>query len=167
MDVERELLELVRQHYALLYRYAYRLAGSAADAEDLTQQTFLTAQRKLDQLREPGSAKNWLFTILRNTYLKSLRDRGREAVVSMECIAELGCDSEIELLPDQEELQAALAGLPEEYRTPLILFYFEEFSYKEIAEQMGTPIGTVMSRLARGKSYLRRRLATSPAGARP
>lgn len=167
MDVARELADLVRQHYALLYRYAYRLAGTAADAEDLTQQTYLTAQRKLDQLREPARAKNWLFAILRNIYLKDLRDRGRESVVSMECMAELGTEAESDGLPDHEELQAALLALPEEYRTPLILFYFEEFSYKEIAEQMGTPIGTVMSRLARAKSYLRRRLAESPAGARP
>jgi RNA polymerase sigma-70 factor (ECF subfamily) len=167
MDVARELGELVRQHYALLYRYAYRLTGSAADAEDLTQQTFLTAQRKLDQLREPKSAKNWLFAILRNVYLKDVRDRRRESFVSMECIAELGTGSDIEFLPDQEELQSALDALPEEYRTPLILFYLEEFSYREIAEQMGTPIGTVMSRLSRGKTYLRRRLAALPAGTRP
>jgi RNA polymerase sigma-70 factor (ECF subfamily) len=60
-------------------------------------------------------------------------------------------------------LQAALAELPEVYRTPLILFYFEEFSYKEIARQMGTPVGTVMSRLARAKSFLRRRLTRTPA----
>ena len=166
MDVARELVELVRLHYALLYRYAYRLAGSAADAEDLTQQTFLTAQTKLDQLREPERAKSWLIAILRNTYLKGLRDRGRATFVSLECVADPGNGHETELVFDQEELQAALDALPEEYRTPLTLFYFEEFSYKEISELMDTPIGTVMSRLARAKSYLRRKLSASPAGAR-
>src|SRR5688572_19324002 len=68
--------ELVRRHYALVYRYAYRLCGSAVDAEDLTQQAFLAAQEKLDQLREPECAKGWLCTIARHVYLKGFRGRG-------------------------------------------------------------------------------------------
>src|SRR4029077_2147279 len=69
----RKLTVLVERYYALLYRYAYRLTGSEADAEDLTQQTFLTAQAKWDQLREEDKAKSWLFTIARNAFLKELR----------------------------------------------------------------------------------------------
>src|SRR5579872_4290956 len=69
----RKLADLVEQHYALLYRYAYRLTGSEADAEDLTQQTFMTAQARWDQLRDETRAKSWLFTIARNAFLKELR----------------------------------------------------------------------------------------------
>lgn len=160
------LVELVEQHYALLYRYAFRLTGSAADAEDLTQQAFLTAQRKLEQLREPHRAKAWLCAIVRNTYLKNLRDRPPNPTVSLERTAEPTDESLAEARFEEQELQDALSELPEEHRTPLILFYFEEFSYREIADQMEVPIGTIMSRLARAKSHLRRRLTACEA-ARP
>ena len=153
-----QLAALVEEHYALLYRFAFRLTGSVADAEDLTQQAFLTAQRKLDQLRDPSRAKSWLCSILRNTYLRELRSRGSAASVSLANAPEPADEALDEVHFDEQELQHALQELPEEYRTPLILFYFEEFSYKEIAEQMQVPIGTVMSRLARAKSHLRRRL---------
>ncbi|MEX0716263.1 MAG: sigma-70 family RNA polymerase sigma factor [Planctomycetaceae bacterium] len=152
-----DLAMLVEEHYALVYRYACRLSGSACEAEDLTQQAFLTAQRKLDQLREPERAKGWLCAIVRNAYLKELRDGNGHAAVSLDRVAE---PADTENAPiDREELQAALNELPEEFRTPLILFYFEEFTYREIAERMETPVGTVMSRLARAKSHLRERLA--------
>src|SRR5579872_675753 len=68
-----KLADLVERYYALLYRYAYRLTGCEADAEDLTQHAFLTAQAKWDQLRDESKAKSWLFTIARNAYLKELR----------------------------------------------------------------------------------------------
>ncbi len=155
------LQELVEHHYEVLYRYAYRLTGRIADAEDLTQHTFLTAQRKLDQLREPEFARAWLFSIARNGYLKQLRSQPNSVAVSLDVIvepAEVGSD-EIEV--DSERLQHVLNDMPEDFRTPVILYYFQEFTYKEIAAQMELPIGTVMSRLARGKSYLRRRLAAS------
>lgn len=160
------LFDLVERHYALLYRYAYRLTGSEADAEDLTQQTFLIAQSKLDQLREADRAKSWLCTILRNVYLKELRGPSCVPAGSLESIVEpewRGAEPEF----DQEQLQNVLNDLPEEYRTPLILFYFQEFSYKEIAEQMGVPAGTVMSRLSRGKAYLRQRLLSPDAAPLP
>ena len=141
--------DLVDQHYALVFRYSYRLTGSAVDAEDLTQQVYLTAQAKLGQLRDAGNARAWLCTIARNSYLKSLRRRKNGAVVSLESVAEPVEELPAEIPIDSQELQAALDDLPEEFRTPLILFYFEEFSYREIAEQMDVPIGTIMSRLAR------------------
>jgi len=157
------LRHLVEQHYALLYRFAYRLSGSAADAEDLTQQTFLIAQRKLEQLRDPNHAKAWLCTILRNVFRKGLRDESPPGrVVSLELLAETAEEMPIHSTWDSEDLQSLLNELPEEFRTPLILYYFDEFSYKEIAEQMGVPLGTVMSRLARGKTHLRRLLLQHP-----
>lgn len=157
----RQLTELVEGHYAVIYRYAYRLTGRTADAEDLTQLTFLTAQRKLDQLRDPESARSWLFTIARNGYLKSLRSRPTAGQVSLESVGEVEDETYGELAVDGERLQQVLDEMPEDFRTPIILFYFDDFTYKEIAAQMELPLGTVMSRLARGKSYLRRRLASS------
>src|SRR5262245_8908871 len=150
---------LVDQHYQLIYRYAYRLSGSAATAEDLTQETFCTAQQKLSQLRDPASARGWLCTILRNHYLHGRRHEKSVSVVSLEgaaidAVQPTGSVVEI----DSDRLQQVLGELPESFRTPVILFYFEEFSYRQIAEQMSVPIGTVMSRLARAKGYLRSRL---------
>lgn len=157
-EPNQDLVELVENHYEMLFRYSYRLTGSAADAEDVVQQTFLTAQAKIDQLREANAARSWLFTIARNTYLKSIRDKVGQSV-SLESVLEPTQPVEPETEIDSEELQAVLNELPEEYKAPLILFYFQEFSYKEIAAQLEVPIGTVMSRLARAKSILRRRIA--------
>lgn len=154
-----QIEELVEWHYVLIYRYAYRLTGSHADAEDLTQHTFLTAQARLNQLREPESAKSWLCAIARNSHLKSLRGRSGSLVVSLDDVAEPAGALPEDLPIDEEVLQQALNELPEEFRSTLILYYFEEFTYKEIAAQLEVPIGTVMSRLARGKAYLRGRLA--------
>lgn len=154
-------VDLVNAHYEVLYRYAYRLAGNAADAEDVTQTTFLTAQRKLDQLREPAHARSWLFTIARNTFLKSIRSKPADPVVSLDAVGEPIQPEEQDLEIDSERLQSVLDELSEEFRTPLILYYFKEFSYKDIARQMDLPMGTVMSRLARGKAFLRRRLANT------
>lgn len=156
----RSVQKLVDEHYRSLFRYAFRLAGgSAADAEDLTQEAFCHAQMKLDQLRDPSRAKAWLFSIVRNAYLHRLRDRRNEKLVPLDWIGEVP-DRSCETLPDvePEQLQQALDELAEPFRTPVILFYLEEFSYREIAEQMDLPMGTVMSRLARAKGYLRAKL---------
>lgn len=152
------LTRLVEQHYAPLYRYAYRLCGSSAEAEDLTQQTFLAAAVKWDQLREADRAKSWLFAILRNQYLKGIRRESAFVWDSLDDMADSGSEEAVDSDVDSEQLQRALDELPEEFRSPLILFYFEEFSYLEIAEQLGIALGTVMSRLSRGRAYLRRRL---------
>lgn len=152
--------QLVEANYALLYRYAFRLSGSAAEAEDLTQETFCQAQTKLRQLRDWAKAKGWLFTILRNAYLHKVRDRKTENTVSLDGVGDLP-DRQADPLPeiDPRRLQEALNDLPEMFRTPVILFYFEDFSYRELADQMQVPIGTIMSRLARAKAFLRVRLA--------
>ena len=156
------IIELIEHHYQLVYRYAFRLSGSVAEAEDLTQETFLIAQEKGHQLRDPGNAKGWLCTIVRHEFF---RQRKRQQIVEihpLESVAEpteLLTDTKI----DEEKLQNGLNQLTEEFRTPLILYYFREMSYKEIAAAMDTPIGTIMSRLARAKSYLKRHLADSDA----
>src|SRR5947207_420058 len=161
---QRTVQRLVDDHYLPLYRYAYRLSGSAADAEDLTQEAFCKAQLHLAQLRDPARAKPWLFSILRNAYLHRARAQRQRPCVPLEGAGDVA-EALPESLPDvdPERLQQALDELPEVFRTPIILYYFEDFSYRDIAEQMDLPIGTVMSRLARAKAHLRGRLL--PAGA--
>jgi RNA polymerase sigma-70 factor (ECF subfamily) len=171
------LHQLIDAHYQALYRYAYRLTGSQADAEDLTQEAFGKAFTRLPQLRDPDRAKAWLFRILRNEYLHRVRDDRRHRLVPLDAVGDLPerpGDEKPDV--DKARLQQALNDLDEGFRTPIILYYFEDFSYRDIAEQMDLPIGTVMSRLARAKAYLRSRLAPSepeangteshPAGAR-
>lgn len=159
--------QLVDEHYVSLYRYAYRLSGSDADAQDLTQEAFCKAQEHLRQLRDPARSKPWLFAILRNAYLHRVRSDNHERCLALDEVGEVperlaGPLPEI----DPEQLQKALNELPEGFRTPLILFYFEEFGYRDIAEHLGLPLGTVMSRLARAKAHLRARLAPA-AGIQP
>jgi RNA polymerase sigma-70 factor (ECF subfamily) len=154
------LQTMIDAHYEALYRYAYRLSGSVADAEDLTQEAFGRAFTRAAQLRDPDRAKGWLFKILRNLYLHRVRDDRRHRVVPLDSVGDLpGREADEPPDIDAARLQQALDELDEGFRTPLILFYFEEFSYRDIAEQMDLPIGTVMSRLARAKTYLRAKLA--------
>ncbi len=156
---QRSLQKLVEAHYVSLYRYAYRLSGSREEAEDLTQDTFCQAQMKFYQLRDPNKAKSWLFSILRNNYLHRRRTNKQEPVLSLEWVGELAEPSDNSMPEvDSDQLQNALNALPEVYRTPIILYYFSEFSYRDIAEQMDLPIGTVMSRLARARAHLRSQL---------
>ena len=165
----RRLVEkLVEEHYQALYRYAFRLTGSPLEAEDVTQEAFCKAQSCWSQLREPGRAKAWLFSILRNAYLQRVRQRRHQAPLSLDDLGEVQ-EPPPEPLPEvgPEQLQEALGELPEDFRTPVILFYFEEFSYRDIAEQMDLPMGTVMSRLSRAKAFLRERLLPTPAAAGP
>ena len=154
-----DLTRLVAEHHAVLYRYAYRLSGSAADAEDLTQQVFLVAQARINQVRSPENVRAWLFAVLRNAWLKSHRRAepllAGNLELSLENIPE---EPPEESQIDREQLQQALDGLPAEFKTVLLMFYFEECSYREIAERLDLPIGTVMSRLSRAKSHLRTRL---------
>lgn len=154
--------ELIDEHYLALYRYAYRLSGNANDAEDLTQDTFGKAIGRLGQLRDVERAKSWLFRILRNAYLHRIRDDRRRKLIPLDGLDELvGREDTPPPEFDPATLQDALDELDETFRTPLILFYFEEFSYKDIAEQMDLPIGTVMSRLARAKGYLKTKLESN------
>ena len=155
-----EITGLVQAHHEELYRYGYRLAGNQPDAEDLVQQTFLVAQQKLGQVRDASCTRSWLFTVLRNHFLKTRRDRQRFAASQLEMeLDDLADDVPDELDVDTEALQAALDTLPDEYRVVLVMFYFEDCSYKEIAAQLEIAIGTVMSRLWRAKKHLRTQLA--------
>ncbi len=156
---EMDVAQLVADHHQAVYRYAYRLSGSVPDAEDLTQQVFLVAQQKLGQLRSHQSARSWLFAVLRNCFLKSVQRPQPIPAASLQ----LNIDNIPLRVPPPEEidgqrLQAALSELPETFRIVVLMFYFEDRSYREIAEELDLPIGTVMSRLARAKGHLRSRL---------
>ena len=155
LDIER----LVAEHYRGVFGYAYRLTGSVADAEDFTQRVFLTAQRKLGDLHNAESARSWLFTILRNCFWKTSQKRRPLLAGSLAMNLNTIPDHpprEPEI--DRERLQQVLNQLPERSRVVLAMFYYEDRSYREIAELLDLPIGTVMSRLARAKSQLRSKL---------
>jgi RNA polymerase sigma-70 factor (ECF subfamily) len=155
-----DIAGLIAAHHAPLYRYAYRLTGMGADAEDLTQQAFLIAQQKLHQLREAERAAGWLYAILRSCYLKWRRKR----FPMTSTLADLDMADVPQPVPelravDSEELQQVLGELHDDLRLILLMFYFEELSYKQIADELAVPIGTVMSRLSRAKQKLRERLS--------
>lgn len=164
---DQEFPQLVEAHYAPLYRFALSLTRRPADAADLTQQTFFVWATKGDSLREAAKAKSWLFTTL---YREFLRIRRRDARVSaIEDLAPAERDVP-DVGPDligRMDAPAVIAALQEiapVFREPLALFYLQDMSYLEIAEILAVPIGTVMSRLSRGKAHLRARLAEKSQG---
>lgn len=154
--------QLVDAHYAPLFRFALSLTRREADACDLTQQTFYVWATKGGALRDATKAKSWLFTTL---YREFLRGRRRDQrVTSIEDLppgeADIA-DEEIDRVRrmDGAMVLEALSGVDEVFRAPLTLFYVEDFSYVEIAEALEVPLGTIMSRLSRGKAQLRSALA--------
>ena len=159
--------QLVDAHYAPLYRFALSLARNPADAGDLVQQTFYIWATKGHALREAAKAKTWLFTTL---YREFLRGRRRDArSTSLEDLPPGGSELAAEEVDrvarlDAGVVLAALQEVDEIFRAPLTLFYLEELSYAEIAAALEVPIGTVMSRLSRGKAQLRAVLAKTGRG---
>ena len=161
--------QLVDAHYLPLYRFALSLAKNSADAGDLVQQTFFIWATKGHGLRETTKAKSWLFTTL---YREFLRGRRRDArATSIEDLppgeTEVAAE-EIDRVAkmDAASVVAALHKVDEVFRAPLTLFYLEDLSYQEIADALDVPIGTVMSRLSRGKAQLRAALVVEEAEAK-
>lgn len=152
-----EIAQLVSEHHASVYRYAFRLCGSEADAEDFAQEAFLFAHERLGQLRDASKARPWLLAIVRNCFRKKLRRRSPVTYVDFELdnLAADAPDSPFDL----ERLQAAIDDLPDEFRLVLLMHYFEFLPYRQIAEDLNVPIGTVMSRLARAKQRLRQAMS--------
>jgi RNA polymerase sigma-70 factor (ECF subfamily) len=162
------------RHLDALYRTALRMTRSEADAEDLVQETFIRAFRFRDQFTLGTNMKAWLFRILTNTFINTYRRKSAQPeVTDLEGVDEFSLyrrmaddraassspDPEAELLNSvvDTEVTDALEELPEKFRTTVLLDV-EGFSYKEIAEMLGIPIGTVMSRLHRGRKFLQKRL---------
>ena len=143
---------LVADYYRPLYQFAYTLTRDEADACDLTQQTFYIWANKGHQLREKSKVKTWLFTTLHREFLGSRRRQTRFPHIEVESIA---AELPVVQPPTVNQLDAghlleALAQLDELYQAPVALFYLQDYSYNEIAEILGVPVGTVKSRLARG-----------------
>ena len=156
---------LIDTWYDPLYRFALSLARNSDDALDLTQQTFARWAEKGATLRDEGKAKSWLFTVLYREFLDTRRLRRREVLGEAE--AALDRDpirtNSAETKIDAGAAMAALWQLEEIFRAPITLFYIENHSYKEIAEILDLPIGTVMSRISRAKEQLRQKLKDAPA----
>jgi RNA polymerase sigma-70 factor (ECF subfamily) len=158
-----------------LYRTARRLTRRPSDAEDLVQDTYLKAFRAADTFKAGTNLRAWLFTILHNTARNRARDRAREVVtfdsetVERASGAPGGPSSAAADTPEMllvretlaPELQDAIDALPEAFREAVWLRDVEEFSYAEIAEMLGIPIGTVMSRISRGRRMLFDRLSAT------
>lgn len=155
----------VEQFYEALYKFAFSLAGNESDAADLTQDTYRVLLTKGDAICDSRKVKSWLFTTLYRQFLGRRRHATRfpeTPVESAEWELPTITSSHADDL-DGSIVVAALQQLDEKYRAPLTLFYLEELSYKEMAGVLDLPIGTIMSRLSRGKEILRRRLqAPSP-----
>jgi RNA polymerase sigma-70 factor (ECF subfamily) len=165
-DFEREVMP----HTRLLYGVALRMARVEGDAEDLVQDTILRAYRFWDTFEAGTNCKAWLLRILTNSFRNRYREREREQEImdqAESCDAHLGQfqgqsprDAESALFGRMlsRDVEKALAALPTEFRLPVILADLEDLSYKEIAEVMECPAGTVMSRLYRGRKMLQKLL---------
>jgi RNA polymerase sigma-70 factor (ECF subfamily) len=165
---EREVLPLLPN----LYSAALRMTRNPADAEDLVQETYLRAYRGFSGFEEGTNLRAWMYRILTNTFINSYRKKQREPVTVQEDdidewylfdkLGESGVEPSAEAevirsMPD-EDVQKALEALPEGFRLAVLLADVEGFSYKEIAQILGIPIGTVMSRLHRGRRALEKAL---------
>jgi RNA polymerase sigma-70 factor (ECF subfamily) len=161
MSADLEFENLVKLYYSDLYRFGLSLTGNETDAADLTQETFYIWANKGHQLRNAASVKGWLFTTLHREFLKTCRRRNRFSNESV--------DERLEDLPnvpadcaaraDSQTLLRILGEIAEDFRAPLLLYYMEDLAYKEIADILALPLGTVQSRIARAKIQLLRRLS--------
>lgn len=171
-DRSREFEEVALVHLDALYRSALRLTHNRVEAEDLVQETCLRAFGNFHRFNPGTNCRAWLFTILRNAFLNRLRQGAREVLEGDSAAWELVSDTMTESgstrgHPEEEFLQTVLHGdvdralkaLPLVFREAVILADLEGLSYKEIAQVLGCPIGTVMSRLSRGRALLRESLS--------
>ena len=150
--------EVARDHGRFLYTVAYRLAGNEQDAQDLVQDALIRVRKGLERY-EPGSLEGWLARIVTNVFLDEMRRRKRRPTSALPEDPDWvvppapAADEVSRELP--VDLQAALAGLPEDFRVPVVLCDVADQSYEQIAASLGIPVGTVRSRIHRGRRLLR------------
>jgi RNA polymerase sigma-70 factor (ECF subfamily) len=168
MDAEKEFERLVDQHYSSLYRFAYSLTRRESDACDLTQETFYIWAQKGHQVRDESKIKSWLFTTLHREHLQKQRRVTRFPQVDLE-----NAEPDLPDIPppsaerlDRSSILAALGRIDERFQGAIALFYLEDYSYPEIAEILGVPLGTVKSRIARGIGQLQALLRSEMEAAR-
>lgn len=158
------LKSVIHEWYDPLYRFALSLCQNESNALDLTQNAFYKLVHKGHTLKDQTKAKSWLFSTLHREFIDQYRQSRRFPSHDIDSIPEPESETSEEAVTKLESatLLAALEQLEEKYRMPLVLFYLQSFSYKEIAEILEIPIGTVMSRLRRAKDQLRNLLETAP-----
>ncbi len=156
--------EVVRDHSGRVYRLAYRLTGNPYDAEDITQEVFVRVFRSLDSYR-PGTFEGWLHRITTNLFLDTVRRKQRQRTDALAEDAaerlpgrEPGPEREYEFRHLTDDVQAALDALSPDFRAAVVLSDIEGLSYEEIATTLGIKLGTVRSRIHRGRAQLRRAL---------
>jgi RNA polymerase sigma-70 factor (ECF subfamily) len=156
--------QIVSRHYEALYRFAYSLTGAEADACDLTQQTFYVWATKGHQLRDPGKVKSWLFTTLHREFLSH-----RKRAVRFPHFELSDTDEGLPSIPpatinslDAARAVECLGQVQEPYRAAVILFYLEDYSYRDIAQILEIPLGTVRSRISRGVAQLQQMISAAP-----
>lgn len=167
-DKELEFERIALVHLDTIYNAALRLTGHTSDAEDLVQETFLKAYRFFHRYREDNNCLAWLFRIMKNSYINRFRQKSREpAMVSNDGQDGLVFEpKDVSGEPDKEmldrllddEVEQAVQALPDEFKMVVLLSDIEGLQYKEIADILSCPIGTVRSRLSRGRRLLKRQL---------
>ena len=165
--------EVVREHASRVYRLAFRLSGNRADAEDLTQETFVRVFKSLAEYT-PGTFEGWLHRITTNLFLDMVRRRQRirfdalpEDAGDRLASRESGPETTFDEMHLDPEIQRALDELPADFRVAVVLCDLEQLSYEEIAATLGIKVGTVRSRIHRGRVLLRQALAHRAPGLRP
>lgn len=164
-EEEDNFNRFIYPHASIILGSAYKLARDRDLAEDLVQETFYYALKNFHQLRDRTKCKYWLFSILRNLFLKTVEKRKNWIEIEFDAVCEslhdnnkMNPEHDFLQLEIKNNIQCALDTLEERLKFPIILFYFEGRSYKEISVILTIPIGTVMSRIARAKVYLKREL---------
>ena len=155
---DRAMIEDLPLHVAGLRRYALALTGSRFEAEDLVQDTLTRAIAAAPSFRKGGNLRAWLFTIMHNAFISGVRARRAADRELSEVPEPSQAPTQLDRLEVRDVL-AALARLPEAQRAALVLIALEDFSYSEAARVLDIPLGTLMSRLARGREALRRAMS--------
>lgn len=171
---KKKFRELTYPHLDFLYNMAMKYIGRPYDAEDLVQETMYTAYRKFHQLRDENKCKAWLFSIMRSHFLRENRQFSRRPLLDdgsgyLKYLSDSGADDfagELDKKLDKVRVAKALESLEEKFRTVVTLYYMEEMTYQEISEFLDIPVGTVMSRLSRGKKRLKKLLLQGVFGGR-
>lgn len=173
-DAERDFMERVFVHWDAMYRYAFRLAGTDAEAQDLVQDAMAKALKNFDRVRPDTNWRAWVFTIVRNAFVSRMRKLGRESltddadrIASDERSLDRPAGSALDALGGdqrfregfEDEVLQALQALPESQRTAVVLCDIEGLEYEEIAQVLDCPVGTVRSRIHHARKRLKAALA--------
>jgi len=158
-----EFEEIALPHMRYIYQISYKFTGNKEAAEDLTQETFTVAMQKFNQLKDPKKCKSWLFVIARNLFLSVVTKMNNKYFLDYEDVSYMipdnsqGADRFVQN-GYSDNVQHHMDRLSPKYREPFEMAVLGDYSYKEIAKELDIPIGTVMSRIARGKAFLKREI---------